>query len=197
MDKDKEKPKIVIFKQTSFGTLIQTIATLGTVILLFLVYCQIKQTTHEQSISLRPYLQLQIEDEFPGPVQVWSLRNKGQDNEIWEVGNWITNVGKYPANNIYYYTEINTKSDFININSYENNKPIMISPNMTRLICTDDIARSEVVKAQNQGENIYRHFYVEYQDKDGNKYETKSIWMLYDYEVGSPIYWHLVTIEGN
>lgn len=192
----KDPSREVLFRQTKWTSIVQTAAAIGTVALLFVMYLQFRAMRHEQSISLRPYVQLETEN-FLGPTQVFNLVNPGQDNEQWELAYWARNDGRYPARKVKYHIEHNASRDFKKSPSWDKTGTFMIAPNMVRRVDIRSIWRSDVLAYSKRNESLYRHFYVQYEDDDGNVYNTKAIWYLSDYEVGKPIRWELVDLDGD
>ncbi len=193
---EEKKVSKVKFLQPWYTTLIQAAAAVGTVILFIIMFQQLQDIRHEQAVSLRPYIHLEIEPAF-GVVQLTDWRSVGGQTEIWVLGYWLTNVGKYPAKNVFYKADWSNSSEIESPTKFDNNKPITVSPGMTMIATQKELARSEVLGVQDRGDRIYRHVYVKYQDGDGNEYYWKATWILSEYDVGSPIRWHLLTSEGT
>jgi hypothetical protein len=197
MSEEKKISKVMFF-QPWYTTLIQIAVALLT-LALFLVMCdQLGRVRHEQAISLRPYVHLEIEKEDPiRALQLHDTRNLGEENEIWVLGYWVMNVGKYPAKNVYVRAEWSSSPEFDSPGTFDNKDPMMVNPAMRMFATSTDLARSEVIRRQDQGKTVYRHGYVKYEDNDGNQYYSKATWILSEYEVGSPVRWRLLTNEGS
>jgi hypothetical protein len=191
-----EEKRKVVFIQPIYATIIQVISVLGTLAVFIIMFLQLTDIRHEQAISLRPYLQPRI-DEVPGTLSLYELRNPGQENEMWGLGYFIENVGKYPAKNVYFKAEWGQIAQMVEASTLDNEKPLMVNPGTKVLAIVKDLPRSEVIRIQKGGGRIYRHFYIKYEDNDGTAYHCSATWILSDYEVGSRITWRLVTNDGN
>ena len=186
----------MVFFQPWYTTLIQIFAILVTLAVFVIMVLQLHDIRHEQAIALRPYLSLEIDP--PGSAtQLAELRNKGREDEIWGLGYYMQNVGKYPANGIFFKADWSTSPNYEYPSNFDNKEPQLINPSLKILAIVKTIPRSEVVRVTDKGERVYRHFYVRYKDKDGKSYFSSATWVLSDYKIGSSIKWELVTNNGD
>lgn len=195
MSEEKKVSKVKFF-QPWYATLIQVLAVAATLAVFWVMYSQLRDIRHEQAVSLRPYVHLEIEDPNT-TLQVYQMRNLGEENEIWVLGYWVRNVGKYPAKSVFVKADHSSSPEFHFPGTFDNKSPIMVHPGMRMFATSKDLARSEVIRLQDEGKRVYRHAYVKYADSDGTEYYSKATWILSEYEVGSPVRWRLMTNEGS
>jgi hypothetical protein len=193
---ENKESRNVVFLQPWYTTAIQIIAILATIAVLLIMYLQLRDIRHEQSMALRPYLHLDI-DIMESKTQLTEIWNAGKADEIWGLGYYIENVGKYPARDVFFKTDWSTSRKSEVPSSFDNDEPQLINPGLRMLAIIKTLPRSEVLRVTGKGDKLYRHFYVQYKDKDGRSYFSSATWILSHYRVGAAIRWELVTNDGN
>jgi hypothetical protein len=193
---EHKESRNVVFLQPWYTTAIQIVGILTTLVVILVMYLQLRDVRREQAIALRPYLHLDI-DKIESAAQLAEWRNIGKDDEIWGLGYYIENVGKYPASSVFFKTDWSTNRKSEVPSSFDNSEPQLINPGRKMLANIKTLPRSEVLRVTSKGDKLYRHFYVNYKDKDGKSYFSSATWVLYDYKIGEPIRWILITNDGD
>ena len=196
MPNDSSKRREVVFKQTAQSVVLQWLAVLGTLAVFCVMYFQLDAIRLEQSVTLRPYVELTVED-WAGATQVFDISNAAQADETWRLGYWIKNVGKYPARNVRYWVQHTESGEIPQGVAFKDDRPLSLSPGSLILATTEATTRSQAIDIVDRSSDFYRHFYVQYEDAEGRTYRAEATWVLLEYKVGNPIRWHLTRMTGD